>query len=170
MARRVFFSFHYGRDVWRVGQVRNSWLTKGGDTQTFLDAAAWETIKRRGQDAVEDWIDRQLNGTGVTVVLIGSETANRHFVRYEIRESHNRGNGMLGIRIHKIRNQQRETSPRGRNPFTLMTTTVIEKGWFFDSPATKKLSEFYRVYDWIDDDGYTNMPGWIEQAAREAGR
>lgn len=26
MARRTFFSFHHGRDSWRVGQVRNSWV------------------------------------------------------------------------------------------------------------------------------------------------
>ncbi len=25
--RRVFFSFHYQRDIWRVQQVKNHWLT-----------------------------------------------------------------------------------------------------------------------------------------------
>lgn len=28
MARRVFFSFHYERDIWRANQVRNRWITK----------------------------------------------------------------------------------------------------------------------------------------------
>ena len=27
-ARRVFFSFHYQRDIWRVNQVRNHWVAK----------------------------------------------------------------------------------------------------------------------------------------------
>jgi len=28
MARRVFFSFHHERDVWRANVVRHSWVTK----------------------------------------------------------------------------------------------------------------------------------------------
>ena len=28
MARRVFFSFHYDRDVRRIVQVRNSWVVR----------------------------------------------------------------------------------------------------------------------------------------------
>ncbi len=40
MARRVFFSFHYERDVWRAGQVRNSWVTKDREEAGFWDAAA----------------------------------------------------------------------------------------------------------------------------------
>ena len=29
MARKVFFSFHYERDVRRIVQVRNSWVCSG---------------------------------------------------------------------------------------------------------------------------------------------
>ena len=29
MARKVFFSFHYGRDLWRVNVVRNSGRVEG---------------------------------------------------------------------------------------------------------------------------------------------
>jgi len=32
VARRVFFSFHYERDVWRAQQVRNSWVTRPSRT------------------------------------------------------------------------------------------------------------------------------------------
>src|SRR5262245_22184528 len=98
MARRVFFSFHHEGDIKRVGQVRNSWLTKPehGDAG-YVDAAAWESIQRRGDEAVKRWIAAQLDGTSVTVVLIGAETADRPWVLYEIVESHNKGNGLLGI-------------------------------------------------------------------------
>jgi len=65
MARKVFFSFHYKYDIWRVGQVRNSWLLQKGETNTFMDAADWEAVKKRGEPAVRAWIDRQLHGTGV---------------------------------------------------------------------------------------------------------
>ena len=172
MARRVFFSFHYGQDIWRVSQVRNSWRTRGGDTQSFLDAADWESIKRRGERAVYDWIDQQLSGTGVTVVLIGEDTADRKFVKYEIRESHRRGNGLLGIHIHKLKDQRGQRSYKGLNPFSHMTATVEESGFLGLFPETKRktLSALYRTYDWVDDNGYQNVGGWIEEAARQAGR
>jgi hypothetical protein len=78
MARRVFFSFRYSRDVVRVSQVRNSWVVRAnGEANPFLDAASWEQIKRKGKDAVQNWIDKELAGTSVTVVLVGYETASR---------------------------------------------------------------------------------------------
>src|SRR2546425_4093289 len=103
MARRIFFSFHYERDGWRAGQVRNSWVTKDRESAGFWDAAAWEEVKRKGNAAIEKWIDDQLKGTSVTVVLIGAETASREYVGYEVKQSHIKGNGMLGIYIHNMK-------------------------------------------------------------------
>src|SRR5437879_13912273 len=104
MARKTFFSFHYERDSWRAGQVRNSWLTKGDrESAGFWDSAAWEEVKKKGNAAVEKWIDDQLNGTSVTVVLIGAETASREYVGYEIKQSHRQGSGIRGIYIHNIK-------------------------------------------------------------------
>lgn len=48
MARKVFFSFYYDRDVRRVVQIRNSWVVRlNGEAQPFYDKAEWETIKSR---------------------------------------------------------------------------------------------------------------------------
>lgn len=55
MGRKVFFSFHHQNDSWRVGQVRNSWLTKG-ESNAFLDAAEWEAVERKGDAAIKRWI------------------------------------------------------------------------------------------------------------------
>lgn len=77
MARRVFFSFHYDNDINRSMTVRNSWVTQGKEVAGFIDKAAFEQIKRQGDTAVHNWIDKQLEGTSVTVVLIGSETLKR---------------------------------------------------------------------------------------------
>ncbi len=102
MARRAFFSFHYEKDIFRVSQVRNSGMTKGGYQQSgFIDHADWEQLKRQGDAAIKRWINSQLDGATVTVVLIGSETADRPWVNYEIRRSHELGMGLLGIHIHR---------------------------------------------------------------------
>jgi len=166
MARRVFFSFHYDEDIWRVNQIRNIGVTKDWEMMPFLDAASWEAVKRKGEAAIKAWIDRQLDGTGVTVVLIGKQTAERKYVKYEIQESRRRGNGLLGIHIHGIKNQARQTAFKGRNPFD--DFTVQAQGWF--GPTTTRLSAICPTYDWVYDNGYQNIGKWIEDAATKAGR
>ena len=170
MARRVFFSFHYQEDIWRVSQIRNSRVTRDWETDKFLDAASWESIRRKGEAAVTAWIDRQISGTGVTVVLIGAETADRRFVRYEIEQSHKRGNGLLGIHIHRLKNQHGKTSRKGRNPFNDITVEVEETVLLWTNRVRKRLSEIYPTYDWVEHDGYQNINRWIEEAAKKAGR
>ena len=89
MPRKVFFSFHYKRDAVRAGQVRNSNVVKNKDIETsdFIDAAKWEEVQRKGEQAIKDWIAAQLKGTDVTVVLIGTKTSERKWIKYEIDES-----------------------------------------------------------------------------------
>jgi hypothetical protein len=103
MARRVFFSFHYERDVWRASQVRNSWVTKPDrEAAGFWDAASWEEVKKKGEEAIKAWIREQLKGTSVTVVLIGTETYKRKYVQYEIEQSCQMGNGLLSASTSTI--------------------------------------------------------------------
>jgi len=163
MARRVFFSFHYERDIWRASQIRNSWVTKPDrESAGFWDAASWEEVKRKGEYAIKRWIDNQLNGTSVTVVLIGAETSERKYVGYEIQKSYQMGNGMLGIYIHNMKDQYRRTDYKGKNPFD---------NWYITRNGQKiYLSSFYRTYDWVYDRGYENLGNWIEKAAKDAGR
>lgn len=113
MARRGFFSFHYERDCWRAGQVRNSWVTKDRESAGFWDAAAWEEVKKKTDAEIEKWIGEQLVGTSVTIVLIGAETSTRQYVGYEIKLSHNRGNGMLGIYIHNMKDVNGKSDTKG---------------------------------------------------------
>lgn len=154
MSRKIFFSFHYERDAWRAGQVRNSNVVASEDEYGFIDAADWESIKKKGNAAIERWIDDQLKSTSVTVVLIGAETASREWVQHEILKSWNRGNGVLGIRIHNIKDQDQKTDVAGRNPFD-----------DFKLPDGTLLSSVCKTYDWVTDDGRKNMGAWADQAA-----
>jgi hypothetical protein len=162
MARRAFFSFHYERDCWRAGQVRNSWVTKDRESAGFWDAAAWEEVKKKTDAEIEKWIGEQLVGTSVTVVLIGAETSTRQYVGYEIKQSHNRGNGMLGIYIHNMKDVNSKTDTKGTNPLS---------NWHVERDGKKVLlSDIYPTYDWVNDEGYKNLGTWIEAAAKKAGK
>ncbi len=162
MARRVFFSFHYERDAWRAGQVRNSWVTKDRESAGFWDAGAWEEVKKKTEAAIEKWISDQLLGTSVTAVLIGAETSTRQYVGYEIKQSYTRGNGMIGIYIHNMKDVNGRTDIRGVNP--LANWHVEQNG------RTIYLSDLYPTYDWVNDQGYANLGNWIEAAAKKAGK
>lgn len=82
MARRVFYSFHFDHDYWRVMQVRNIGAIEG---QTILAPNEWEEVKRKGKASIQNWIDNNMSGRSCVVVLIGSETADREWVDYEIK-------------------------------------------------------------------------------------
>ncbi|MCL4537070.1 MAG: TIR domain-containing protein [Nitrospirae bacterium] len=146
MARRVFFSFEY-EDVSRAMVVRNSWVTQGKEAAGFVDAADFEKIKKQGDEAVKRWINNQLKGTSVTVVLVGQNTCSSKWVKYEIEKSKEIGNGLLGIDISKIKDFQGETTER-----------------------CGQIPNGYNFYLWNNDDGYNKMGDWIEKAAKEAGR
>lgn len=161
MVRRVFFSFHYGRDAWRASQVRNSWVPKkNADAAGYVDAAEWEEVKQEGEQAIKDWIDNQLHGTSVTAVLIGNDTADRKYVKYEIEQSIRRGNGLVGIKIHNLKNRNRETDFAGSNP---LDDFVIET-----TSGETQLSKVFETYDWVRDDGRNNLGKWVEEAKLEA--
>lgn len=146
MARRVFFSFKY-LDVSRAMVVRNSWVTQGREAAGFVDAADFEKIKRQGDAAIKRWIDGQLDNTSVTVVLVGAKTCTSRWVKYEIDQSIEKGNGLLGVDVSKIKDLAGNTTDR-----------------------CGEIPAGYKFYLWNKDDGFKNMGQWIEDAAKAAGR
>lgn len=172
MARRAFFSFHYQRDIWRVNQVRNSWVIQPGIQQAvWYDASLWEETKKKGDAALERLIDDGLTNTSVTVVLIGAETSQRKWVKYEIQESHRRKKGLLGIYIHNLKNKLGQTDIKGKNPFdNFYIEEELRVSLLRDTKRKVYFSELYPTYDWIANDGYKNIGSWIEVAAKKAGR
>lgn len=141
MARKIYFSFHYDRDYWRVNQVRKSGTIGTYDKTPFYDKADWEKIKRQGDAAIKAWIDNQMKGTSATVVLIGLETASRPWVKYEIEQSVKLGKGLLGVHITGIKDHNGKTEDRlGTNPL----------------PAG------YKTYKWNKNGGAENLARWVE--------
>jgi hypothetical protein len=155
MARKTFFSFHYERDAWRAANVRNSGVLSKDDEYGFIDAAEWEKIEREGDAAIKRWVQDQLKNTTVTVVLIGAETASRDWVRYEIRESWKRGNAVVGVRVHGIKDQDSKTDSLGVNPLDVVK--------FDDGTA---LSTVCKTYDWVADKGRDHLGEWLEEAVQ----
>ncbi|MGP1717075.1 MAG: TIR domain-containing protein [Methylophilus sp.] len=157
MARRVFYSFDYDSDCWRASMVRNIGVVEGN--QAARDNT-WESVKRGDEAAIMRWIDDQLNGRSCTIVLIGADTAASRWVSYEIEQSLNSGKGILGIRIHKLLDQQQQVSKAGPDPFAALTlpdgrplSATIQT---YDPPG----ADSKEVYAYISE----HLEGWIEAA------
>jgi len=150
MARRVYFAFHYQRDIWRVNVVRKSNVVKGFESAGFIDSSLWEEARKKGDAAIKRLIDDGLKNTTVTVVLIGAKTSEREYVDYEINQSWNKGNGLIGVYIHNIEDQNGNTDVKGKDPFAELGYKEI------------------RTYDWVNDDGYNNLGDWVDAAYERA--
>ena len=127
MARSIFFSFHYA-DVssFRANVVRNSWLTMRDRHANFIDKSMWEEAERKGTTALKNLIANGLNGTSVTVILIGSETCTRRWVRYEIIKSFTENKGILAVHINRIKSIKDGVIAKGINPLTRLALSVSD--------------------------------------------
>ena len=148
--RQVFYSFHYANDVFRVQQIRNMGVIEGNIPVSVND---WEEVKRRGDSAIKRWIDDNMSYRSCVVVLIGSETANRKWVKYEIEKAWNEKKGLLGIYIHNLNCPVHGTTFQGANPFEQVSAT---KG---------KGVKCYNPNNWdAYNDIRKNLEHWIEDA------
>ncbi|NII29399.1 TIR domain-containing protein [Pseudoflavitalea sp. X16] len=158
--RQVFYSFHFDNDVMRVQQIRNIGVIEGNEPVSKND---WEEVKKKGDTSIKKWIDDNMKYKQCVVVLIGSDTANRPWVDYEIRKGWNDGKAALGIYIHNIkcaievRSGKSGTCAKGANPFQQIS---MSNGG--------KLSDYVQCYNPDVNDAYNdiaqNLNSWIEAA------
>ena len=147
MARRVFFSFHY-KYVWKVNQIRNMPSIIGTAAAGFQDASLWEEAKKKGDKEIKRMIDKGLQNTSVTVVCVTYGTANRKYINYEIDQSLARGNGLVAVQIHHLKDQNGQPGLPGKIP------EQIEANGF-------------KAYEYTNKEDLAN---WIEEAAKLAGK
>ena len=189
MAKRVYFAFTY-QDVvdFRANVVRKHNFAEGVESAGYYDHSIWEDAKNTNPAVLKRLINDELENTSVTVVLIGSDTWARRWVRYEIFKSIQRGNRVLGIHINSIKGKDEKTKPLGPNPFNnlafefsqdgtlIKPTEWINGGWHYYTdlepyaPSQQphpnrgkhlRLTTWHPVNDWVEDNGYENFDSWI---------
>lgn len=158
MARKCFYSFHYKPDNWRVSKIRNIGVVEGNKPASDND---WETITGGGDKKIKEWIATQMKGRTCTIILAGSNTADRKWINHEIVKSWDDGMGVLVIYIHNITDRGDKQCSKGSNPLYYVT----------HGPTKKRLSTIAKAYDpprttskgaygYIED----NIEDWIEEA------
>lgn len=162
MARRAFYSFHYKPDNWRASQVRNMGVVAGNKPATDND---WETIKKGGDTAIKKWINDQLSGKSVAIILIGEKTAGRKWIKYEIKKAWEDGRGVLGIYIHNLKDSDGDQSDKGSNPFEAFNVEKTSLSSIVKAYNPPFSSSTY-VYSHIEE----NLADWIEKAIEIRGK
>lgn len=160
MARHIFQSFRFSYDWWRVQALGQIGAIEG---QRVLSSNDWETVQRQGDRAIQRWIDKQMKGRSCVVVWIGSATAGRRWVNYEMKKGWADGKGVVGIRIHRLKNSKGKQNSKGGNPLAGVTVQTRS--------GSKLLSSVAKTYDppYTDSaDAYRyirrNIEKWIEEA------
>lgn len=158
MARNVFYSFHYAPDNWRAAQVRNAGVVEGNSPASDND---WESITSRGEEAIKAWINAQMQGRSCAVVLIGSGTAKRKWINYEIIHAWNNRKGVVGVYINKLKDRAGAQSAQGQNPFDYITLggtsnklSSVVKAY---RPTAASSTDVYAIIT-------AKLPSWIEEA------
>jgi hypothetical protein len=154
--RQLFFSFHYKVDNWRASQIRNMGIVDGNKPVSDND---WEQVKKGGDSAIEKWIVEQMKYRSCTAVLVGTGTAGRRWIDYEIEKSWTQKMGIFGIYIHNLKNSTGGQSLHGQNPFynhrigNLSMSSIVK---CYDPPSSVSTD----VYGYIKSNNAT----WADEA------
>lgn len=146
--RRCFFIFDYEHDLEEVRRIAELDLVKAESAAGFTDTSQWSQAKARGVEEVKQQIDEALVGTTCSVVFIGPRTANLGYVQYAIERSLHRGNGLLGVHLHLLKNPMASSGERGPIP---CERQVADQG------------HGYMVRDWDPE----HFVEWVNAAATE---
>ena len=160
--RQVFFSFHYAKDAWRAAEVKNMGIVDNSSTWSAND---WEEVRNKSDLKIKEWIDSQMAMRSCVVVLIGEDTSTRKWVKYEIERAYKLGKGIVGVYIHKLKDEKGNQTSKGANPFLNIYT---DDGY--------RLSNYVECFDspyfgstYVYDDIKDNLPDYIERAINNKG-
>lgn len=159
MPKKVFYSFQYQPDNWRVHQVINARAISGG--AAFIPQE-WEKVRRQTDAAIEQWIHTQMNYSKAVIVLVGETTAESRWVRYEIEKAWNDRRPLIGVRINGLKDSNGNTQRRGINPFDTVTDqhgfSLTQHGVKLMDPGTSSLTPFSDIEQ--------NLENWVAWYAR----
>jgi hypothetical protein len=151
--RHAFFSFQFD-DVMRVNNVRQAWKIKQPDAasiRSFYDSSLWENRQLEADESVKDIIGAGVRNTSAVCVLVGQDTWERRWVRYEIARAVIDKRGLLAVHLNNLNHHERRTPDLfGPNPLDYMAVVKTQKN-ALSSPQ-------YYLYEWTLHDG---RYGWF---------
>jgi hypothetical protein len=164
--RKAFFSFSFA-DIMRVNVVRNAWKVGHPDSlvggRSFYDSSLWERRQLEDPETVKRLIREGVGYTSAVCVLVGTETALRRWVRYEIARAVIDNRGLLAVHLNGIRHHKLLIPhARGPNPLASMAVGKVQPDSWLLPPAYYLFE--YTQQGWARYRDYTNpvsLPAYL---------
>jgi hypothetical protein len=149
--RKVYFAFSFD-DLMRVNNVRQIGKVGTRETKklrTFYDRSIWESRSIKTADGLKNLMRNGVKQSSAVCVLIGSETWQSRWVKYEIARAVIDQRGLFGVHLNSLNHHQR------RGPDGLGLTPLYMMGVYRD------LNNRYYLYErCVDVDPQTAQPFW----------
>ena len=158
--RKIFPSYDWVEDVWRVNQIVNLPKILGKENMGFMKNVPNEEVKK-SDTAIQRWIDANLVGCSCLVVFVGERTYQRKWVNYEMMQANAQGMGGLIVSLAGMKNREGIPSLGGPDPYAA--------NGLYAPPGTTNTYTIFS-YRWLADDGLNKIGHWIEDACQRAGR
>ncbi|WP_271895907.1 TIR domain-containing protein [Candidatus Phyllobacterium onerii] len=167
--------------------------------QSFYDWSLWESSQRTNRESLKQLIREGVQDSSVICVLAGTHTWSRPWVRYEIARAIVDNKGLLTIQVNGLNHHKdRAPHPQGPDPLSGMALGTMEDGtyrlfewrdggWWRYQDYTHAvslprylcsaavgyvapLSQGALSYDYVLQNGKSNISAWFDFAARQVGR
>jgi hypothetical protein len=174
LKRKAYFAFHFD-DIMRVNNVRNAWKITHADSifmRSFYDSSLWESKQLEGDEALKRLIREGVEYTSAVCVLIGSETWQRRWVKYEIARAVIDGRGLLAVHINGLNHHQRKVPDAlGFNPLHILGVYKSSSGKFYlyeKRPVVLNPFVSQAEWQWHEYEDYTlevSLPQYLSEPA-----
>jgi hypothetical protein len=132
--RKAYFAFRF-EDIMRVNNVRRGWTKKHPDgpfNRSFYDSSIWEKSEACEPEALKALMRDAVVHTSAICVLVGTNTWQGRWVKYEIARAVVDGRGLFAVHINGINHHQRQAPDvNGYNPLRLMGIYHSKDGRYY---------------------------------------
>jgi MTH538 TIR-like domain (DUF1863) len=133
--RKVYFAFSFS-DVMRVNCVRNTGKIGSRETKNyvraFYDRSIWEQRSITNENGLKDLMRKGVEHSSAVCVLVGSDTWQSRWVRYEIARAVIDRRGLLAVHVNGIVHHRRlARDALGLNPLAVMAIGKAPSGLYY---------------------------------------
>ncbi len=151
---RVFYCFDGKEDYWRVYKLTENFNHLAG--QKIFSPQEWQQVLKKGEHVIKDWSEKNLQVASCLVVFIGTQTAQRDIVLFQIEQAWKMGKAVFGIYIHNCDDVKRKAASKGDNPFELVSVDgelLAQKVQVYDPPFREhnEIVTYIQkyIYSWV---------------------
>lgn len=155
--RRIFPSYDWDEDVWRVNQIMNLDEILEKEDIGFEKGVPNEEIKSSDRK-IEEWIKSNMERCSCVIFFVGEKTYKSEWVKYEMELAKKLRKARFIINLRGMKNKEGEECKECPDPYKHHRLYSSTGGYMI------------KRYDWIKNNGLENISDWIEDACQRAGK